>query len=109
MKMRTLRSSLTHSALLRLFLGSRQRIAPLRKVLTVAWLENATPTDTTQALSLWLLLDIRSGRSAERVAPRITQLLGRQKADGGWSQLQDLPCDAYSTVQALGVFSVSEI
>jgi N-acyl-D-amino-acid deacylase len=75
----------------------------------VAWLANTKPTETTQALSLRLLLDIRAGLSAGQLHPKIEQLGSRQNADGGWSQLQDLPSDAYATGQMLWVLSFAGI
>ena len=75
----------------------------------VAWLANAKPTETTQALSLRLLLDIRAGHLRDQLRPRIEQLAGRQNADGGWSQLTDLPSDAYATGQMLWVLSFAGI
>lgn len=75
----------------------------------VAWLASNKPTETTQALSLRLLRDIRAGLSTEQLRPRIEQLAGRQNADGGWSQLTDLPSDAYATGQMLWVLSFAGI
>jgi hypothetical protein len=69
------------------------------------WLGKATPTETTQSAALRLLLDIRSGKPAAQLLPKIDQLLSRQNSDGGWSQLADLPSDAYATGQTLWVLS----
>jgi hypothetical protein len=75
----------------------------------VAWLAKARPAELTQELSLRMLLDIREGRTAEQLKPQIDQLLARQNADGGWSQLKDLPSDAYATGQLLWALSFAGI
>ena len=40
-----------------------------------------------------------SGRKAPPA--RVQQLVSRQRADGGWGQTDNLPCDAYATGEAL--------
>src|SRR5262249_29651083 len=72
---------------------------------TVAWLSHTKPPDTTQALTLRLLLDARRGAPEEQVQLGIDRLLKRQHADGGWQQIPDLPSDAYATGQALYALS----
>jgi squalene cyclase len=42
-----------------------------------------------------------AGKPPKDLVPQIDGLLGRQNADGGWGQDQDLPSDAYATGQAL--------
>jgi Squalene-hopene cyclase N-terminal domain len=69
------------------------------------WLNKIEPTKTVQSAALRLLLDIRRGTPATQLQPQIDQLLGRQHADGGWSQTADLPSDAYATGQTLWVLS----
>jgi len=75
----------------------------------VAWLGSTKPTDTTQALSLRLLLDIHTRQAAESLRSRVEQLLRRQNADGGWSQLEDLASDAYATGQVLWALSFAGV
>ena len=68
---------------------------------TVTWLSKAKPTNSAQATSLWLLLDVRTSKPAEQLKARIDQLLKLQNADGGWSQTKDVASDAFATGQAL--------
>jgi hypothetical protein len=86
--------------------GTSNRAARER---AVAWLEKAKPTETVQALSLRLLLDMRKGDSLQQLSPRIDQLMRLQNADGGWSQLPNLPSDAYATGQVLWILSFLKI
>src|SRR5262249_51122326 len=74
-----------------------------------AWLTKHQPNDTTQAAAFRLLLKVRAGESARTLAPAIDALLRRQNQDGGWSQLKDLPSDAYATGQALYVLSLAGV
>lgn len=69
------------------------------------WLAKAEPTDSTQGVALRLLVDLRTGQEPSRVQARIDELLKRQSASGGWSQIKDSPDDAYATGQALYVLS----
>ena len=73
------------------------------------WLRQAKPTETMQAIGLRLLLDVRTGKSAEQLQPGIDRLLGRQNSDGGWSQVKDIPSDAYATGQVLWVLSFAGV
>jgi|GEM_PF-1741144 len=75
----------------------------------VTWLANSRPAEITQELSLRLLLDIREGRTADQIQPKIDELLARQNPDGGWSQFKELPSDAYATGQLLWILSFSGI
>jgi hypothetical protein len=70
-----------------------------------AWLSGIKPMDTTQATALRLLLEVATGKSAEQLQLGIDRLLRRQNSDGGWSQVKDMPSDAYATGQALYVLS----
>jgi hypothetical protein len=74
-----------------------------------AWLSKAKPGESTQVLALRLLLDVRAGKSPDRVKARVEELLTRQHADGGWGQLKDLPSDAYATGQALYVLGLAGV
>jgi hypothetical protein len=75
----------------------------------VAWLRKTKSTDTTQATALRLLLDVRTGKSAEELQLGIDRLLRRQNPDGGWSQVKDTPSDAYATGQVLWVVSFAGV
>lgn len=72
-----------------------------------AWLAKTEPSDTTQAAALRLLVKVRAGQPAKTLQPDIDHFLGRQNADGGWSQLKGAPSDAYATGQALYVLSLA--
>jgi hypothetical protein len=74
-----------------------------------AWLSKITPTETTQATALRLLLDVQTGKSAEQLQLGIDRLLRRQNSDGGWSQVKDMPSDAYATGQTLYVLSFAGV
>ncbi|WP_406700791.1 prenyltransferase/squalene oxidase repeat-containing protein [Singulisphaera sp. Ch08] len=74
-----------------------------------AWLSQTKPTDTTQAAALRLLLDVQTGKSAEQLQLGIDRLLRRQNQDGGWSQLNDMPSDAYATGQTLYALSFAAV
>ncbi|MEX2306813.1 MAG: prenyltransferase/squalene oxidase repeat-containing protein [Pirellulales bacterium] len=73
------------------------------------WLSENKPTETTQSIGLRLLVDLRTGKSAEECEARINWLLSRQNSDGGWSQVTDSPSDAYATGQALWVLSFAGV
>ena len=73
------------------------------------WLTKATPTDTTQAAAIRLLVRVRSGEPAKVVEREIDKLIARQNKDGGWGQLKDLPSDAYATGQVLYVLSLAGV
>jgi squalene-hopene/tetraprenyl-beta-curcumene cyclase len=68
-----------------------------------AWLAKATPTDTTQAAALRLLLKARAGTPSADLRQHVDQLVARQNQDGGWSQVKEAPSDGYATGQALYV------
>ncbi len=72
----------------------------------LAWLRSTPPTETTQATTLRLLLELRtSGKSPDQLQPEIGRLLKRQNADGGWNQTPEQSSDGYATGQALYVLS----
>jgi hypothetical protein len=66
----------------------------------LAWLRKAAPSESNQALALRVLTRQRFGK-AEEWRPLVRQLLARQNADGGWSQVPGGPSDALATGQAL--------
>ena len=72
-----------------------------------AWLAKATPTDTTQAVAMRLLVKART--AGKVAAADVGQLLGRQNKDGGWSQVKGIASDAFATGQALYVLNLSGV
>lgn len=42
-----------------------------------------------------------AGASQEKIRPLVGAILQKQQSDGGWAQLDGLPCDAWATGQAL--------
>jgi hypothetical protein len=74
-----------------------------------AWLAKTAPGDSTQAAALRLLVKVRAGKPARALQMEIDRFLSRQKKDGGWGQLRDLPSDAYATGQALYVLSLAGV
>ncbi len=74
-----------------------------------AWLSNTKPAATAQATALRLLLDVRTGKSAQQIQLAGDALLKLQNADGGWSPTRDLPSDGYATGQALWVLSFAGV
>lgn len=76
---------------------------------TAAWLSDTKSTETAQAIALRLLLEVRTDKSAEQLQSGIDGLLGRQNSDGGWSQVRDVPSDAYATGQTLWVLSFAGV
>jgi squalene-hopene cyclase-like protein len=75
----------------------------------MAWLSAATLTETTQVIGLRLLLAVRTGKPAEQIQSGIERLLHRQNSDGGWSQVSEMPSDAYATGQSLWVLSFAGV
>src|SRR5262245_42675193 len=74
-----------------------------------AWLSKTKSSETTQVLSLHLLLDARRGTAEQQLQPGIARLLKRQNADGGWGQTHEMPSDAYATGQALYALSFTGV
>lgn len=74
-----------------------------------AWLRDASPTGTTQATMLRLLLATRMGQDQQQVQSGIDQLLQTQNTDGGWRQVPELPSDAFATGQALYALSFAGV
>ncbi|MGE3819952.1 MAG: prenyltransferase/squalene oxidase repeat-containing protein, partial [Isosphaeraceae bacterium] len=75
---------------------------------TVAWLNATEPSETSQSIGLRLILDSRSGASADRLRAGVEKLLARQNPDGGWSQTKAHPSDAFATGQALWAISLAK-
>ena len=75
--------------------------ATSRREKALQWVTSTQSTGTTQAVTLRLLLDARTGKPAAGLQPGIERLLQKQNADGGWSPTPDLPSDAYATGEAL--------
>lgn len=74
-----------------------------------AWLSKTQSSDSTQALSLRLLLDARRGTKEKQLRSAIDRLLRQRNTDGGWSQTKDLSSDAYATGQALYALSFADV
>src|SRR5262249_24928123 len=66
-----------------------------------AYLARTTPSDTTQAAALRLLVKTRAGEAPKALQPEIEHFLSRQNKDGGWGQLRGAASDGYATGQAL--------
>jgi N-acyl-D-amino-acid deacylase len=65
------------------------------------WLAT-TPTDNDpQSIALRLVLWQRLGRPTKESEPLALRIQARQNADGGWSQTDSMPSDAWATGQAL--------
>jgi hypothetical protein len=73
------------------------------------WLATTKSTETTQAETLRLVLDVRNGASAEQLSAQVDRLLKRQESDGGFRQIPALPSDAYATGQALWALSLAGV
>ncbi|MGE3317579.1 MAG: prenyltransferase/squalene oxidase repeat-containing protein [Planctomycetaceae bacterium] len=68
---------------------------------SVRWLsENPTDGDP-QSVALRVILWSRLGRPTEEITPLIARIRERQNSDGGWSQTNEMPSDAWATGQAL--------
>jgi len=67
----------------------------------VQWLADTKTDDDPQSIALRLVLWQRIGRPAEEWEPLAKRIQSRQNVDGGWSQAEELPSDAWATGQAL--------
>jgi hypothetical protein len=67
----------------------------------VQWLTDTPTDDDPQSVALRLLLWQRLGHSPEKLEPLLKRILARQNDDGGWSQTDSMPSDAWATGQAL--------
>jgi hypothetical protein len=73
----------------------------------IAWLDAAKRSDLHQDKVLKLLLGVRFGKPRKAMQTTIDELLGLQRADGGWSQtFPDWKSDAFATGQTLYVLSL---
>jgi len=64
------------------------------------WLQSTEPTDTADRVFQLLGLGWAQAEPAS-VTKAVTNLVGEQRADGGWAQLSTLESDAYATGLAL--------
>ena len=67
----------------------------------IAWLRETKTDDDPQSLAMRLVLWVRLSRPAEEYQPLVQRIRERQNADGGWSQADGMPSDAWATGQAL--------
>jgi len=68
------------------------------------WLSKAQLSDRHQTLAMQALVKQVFGKP-EEVQASVKELLKRQNADGGWSQLKEMPSDAMATGQTLYVLA----
>jgi ankyrin repeat protein len=73
-----------------------------------SFMRNATANDTQDAAFKVLGL-VWSKASAADVAASVEALRGRQRPDGGWSQVSTMTSDAYATGQALYALATSGV
>jgi hypothetical protein len=74
----------------------------------VAWFDAAKPSALHQEKVLKVLVALRSARPRTTIQPTIDELLGLQRADGGWSQtVPELKSDAFATGQTLYVLALA--
>lgn len=66
----------------------------------MSWLKDSSLKSSDQARALGLVVLKRFGVD-ERVHPLATELLSKQREDGGWSQSDERPSDALATGQVL--------
>jgi hypothetical protein len=82
---------------------------PQREALSkaVVWLDGVKRSGNHQDMVLKVILGARSGKSNESLQTTIDELLGLQRADGGWSQSVPEPkSDAFATGQTLYALSL---
>jgi hypothetical protein len=73
-----------------------------------AWLDGARPSDLHQDRVMKVILGVRLGRPRKALQATIDELVGLQRADGGWSQTVPEPrSDAFATGQTLYVLSLA--
>ena len=76
-------------------------------VKATSWLAGTKLPNTLQDKVFKVLLAARSGQPHDTMQITIDELLALQRADGGWSQLADMPSDAYATGQTLYVLALA--
>jgi N-acyl-D-amino-acid deacylase len=67
----------------------------------VRWLADTKTDNDPQSIALRLVLWQRLGRPSAEWEPLATRIKARQNVDGGWSQTDSMPSDAWATGQAL--------
>lgn len=65
------------------------------------WLADTKTDNDPQSIALRLVLWQRLGRPSAEWEPLATRIKARQNDDGGWSQTDSMPSDAWATGQAL--------
>jgi hypothetical protein len=79
--------------------GAKKRVAE-RVASARAWLEKTPGKDNEdRVFRLWAMQ--RAGCRAREVQAAARELLGRQRTDGGWAQMDTMQSDAYATGTAL--------
>ncbi|MCC6798255.1 MAG: terpene cyclase/mutase family protein [Candidatus Hydrogenedentes bacterium] len=66
-----------------------------------AWLKAQPPSDEFQTRNLQLVLAVLEKAPGATLLPLIDRICEKQNADGGWSQIPEMPSDAYATGQTL--------
>jgi len=67
----------------------------------LGWLTKTKTDDDPQSIAMRLVLWRRMEFPADQSQPLVERIKGRQNADGGWSQANDMSSDAWATGQAL--------
>ena len=66
------------------------------------WLQSSSPLDTEdRVFRLWALVNVAAGEEFLKAA--VSELVDRQRDDGGWAQADDMQSDAYATGTVLVV------
>jgi hypothetical protein len=74
----------------------------------IVWLDGAKPSDLHQDRALRVILGTHLGKPRKALQATIDELLGLQRADGGWSQTVPEPTsDAFATGQTLYALSLA--
>jgi hypothetical protein len=71
-----------------------------------AWLAGTKLPNTLQDKVFKVLLAARAGKPRDEMQTTIDELLALQRADGGWSQIDEWKSDAYATGQTLYVLAL---
>jgi N-acyl-D-amino-acid deacylase len=75
----------------------------------IRWLSETKSDDDPRSVAMRLILWTRLGRPAGECSPLVRRIKEHQNADGGWSQTNDMPSDAWATGQALYALSSAGI